>query len=128
MALPDFHVGGMGILARCHEAFLQGGSGWRGKWDPVRYHELALAEGSTLSSLVPTQLFDLVEHGLRAPEPLRAVIIGGGRLDDQLYEQALQLGWPLMESYGMTEAGIPGGDIDARAHVICRSCPPGRPG
>ena len=103
MALPDFHVGGLGILARCHEAFCKV-LRLAGKWDPVRYHELALAEGSTLSSLVPTQLFDLVEHGLMAPESLRAVIIGGGRLDDQLYEQALQLGWPLMESYGMTEA------------------------
>ena len=104
MALPDFHVGGMGILARCHEVSCKV-LRLEGKWNPVRYHELALTEGSTLSSLVPTQLFDLVEHGLRAPEPLRAVIIGGGRLDDQLYEQALQLGWPLMESYGMTEAG-----------------------
>jgi len=34
---------------------------------------------------------------------LRAVLIGGGRLADQVYMQAVDLGWPVVETYGMTE-------------------------
>ena len=103
LALPDFHVGGMAIYARCYEAGCRVVHA-RGKWDPVSFHGLAASEEVTLSSLVPTQLFDLVQRGLRAPSTLRALLIGGGRLDDGLYQQAVSLGWPVMETYGMTEA------------------------
>ena len=103
MALPEFHVGGMGILARCYDA----GSALvklEGKWNPELYHSTIDSKGVSLSSLVPTQLYDLVQQGLRAPQSLRAVLIGGGRLGDGVYEQAVELGWPVMETYGMTEA------------------------
>jgi O-succinylbenzoic acid--CoA ligase len=104
LALPDFHVGGMGVAARC---YLAGGEmlALEGKWEPRKFHELARAHRITLSSLVPTQLYDLVHCGLGAPDTLRAVLIGGGRLADSLYQQAMELGWPLLETYGMTEAG-----------------------
>jgi len=103
MALPDFHVGGMGIFARSYDA----GCGllrMEGKWNPGVYHDMADAEKITLSSLVPTQLFDLVQRGFKAPDSLRALLIGGGRLADDLYVRAVGLGWPVMETYGMTEA------------------------
>jgi len=103
LALPDFHVGGMGILARSYEASCQV-IRLGGKWDAKAYHAMAISEGVTLSSLVPTQLVDLVQGGLSAPPSLRAVLIGGGRLDDAVYQQAIDLGWPVMETYGMTEA------------------------
>ena len=102
MALPDFHVGGMGILARCYDT---GSELLRlaGKWDPELYRSTADSEGISLSSLVPAQLYDLVDQELHAPQSLRAVMVGGGRLSDRVYEQALKLGWPVMETYGMTE-------------------------
>ncbi|MDG1358026.1 MAG: AMP-binding protein [Akkermansiaceae bacterium] len=102
MALPDFHVGGMGILARCYDT---GSELLRlaGKWDPELYRSTADSEGISLSSLVPAQLYDLVDQELHAPQSLRAVMVGGGRLSDRVYEQALELGWPVMETYGMTE-------------------------
>lgn len=102
LALPDFHVGGMGILARSYTASCQVVY-MGGKWDARAYHAMVLTEGVTLSSLVPTQLVDLVQSGLSAPPSLRAVLIGGGRLDDAVYQQAIDLGWPVMETYGMTE-------------------------
>ena len=104
LALPDFHVGGMGIIARCYDAgceFVKLG----GKWNPELYHRIADSEQISFSSLVPTQLYDLVQRELRAPKSLRALIIGGGRLSDSVYDQAIKLGWPVMETYGMTEAG-----------------------
>lgn len=100
--LPQFHVGGLGIEARCHQ------SGARcfhfeGKWDPTLFIGELQRNKVTLTSLVPTQVHDIVRMNVRPPESLRAIIVGGGRLSDHLYEQAEQLGWPLLPSYGMTE-------------------------
>lgn len=104
-ALPTHHVGGIGVLARAYllgrEARVFGGR-WRG-----RAREFAGAcgrEGITLTSLTPTQVYDLVSEGLAAPAQLRAVIVGGGRLEPELRSAARGLGWPLLASYGMTEA------------------------
>ena len=98
--LPHFHVGGLGVQAR----------GYLGQfvvenctWDALQFHQQALANKTTLSALVPTQIFDLVSHQLTAPCSMRAVIVGGGRLSDHLYALAIQLGWPLLPSYGLTE-------------------------
>lgn len=106
LALPTFHVGGMGIVAR---SYLSSSSvvRYQKPWDAQAYSEVVLDERVTLSSLVPTQLVDLVRVGARlgiaAPPSLRAVLIGGGRLDDVTYQQAMNLGWPIVETYGMTE-------------------------
>ena len=101
--LPFFHVGGLGIRvraglagARC-VAFAEG-------WDPRRFVEQAEECGATLSSLVPTQVHDLVRTGCRAPLRLRAVVVGGGALSGALCAEARALGWPLLPSYGLTEA------------------------
>lgn len=95
--LPEFHVGGLGIYAR---AFLAGNRVVRGMWNA---RDFAKMEGVTLASLVPAQVEDLVRSGLRAPERLRAIIVGGGALSEDLYRAARALGWPLLPSYGMTE-------------------------
>lgn len=95
--LPHWHVGGLGIEARAH---LSGASVVRAKWDP---HEFAHERRMTLSSLVPAQVSDLVEAGLRAPGQLRAIVVGGGAMRPELYEAARALGWPVLPSYGMTE-------------------------
>lgn len=102
LALPTFHVGGIGIIARAHLASC-GMSVYDETWDAAGFHK-ALAQGVTLTSLVPTQLHDLVSLGFLAPTCLRAVLIGGGALDDKTYQKAIGLGWPVMETYGMTEA------------------------
>jgi O-succinylbenzoic acid--CoA ligase len=135
--LPPFHVGGLAIHAR---ATLSGaGVVPVEPWDGDRYVGTATAAGATLSSLVPTQVFDLVRAGLRAPATLRAVVVGGGALATELYHRARALGWPLLPSYGATECGSqaatadlasldPGGDPALRIlpHLIIRDAADGR--
>ncbi|MES2855029.1 MAG: AMP-binding protein [Bdellovibrionota bacterium] len=101
--LPVFHVGGLGILARAHRSGAKVIESEAEKWNPSGFYEGLASSGATLLSLVPTQLFDLVSAGLRSPESLRAVVIGGGRLSEKLRLQAIGLGWPVLPSYGMTE-------------------------
>ena len=96
--LPTFHVGGLGIYAR---AELSGSGVVAFAWDPRRF----TTERFTLASLVPAQVDDLVRGGFRAPGQVRAVIVGGGVLHQRLYEAGQALGWPLLPSYGLTEAG-----------------------
>jgi O-succinylbenzoic acid--CoA ligase len=104
LALPIDHVGGFAILARV----FQSGCGlaeFDGKWDAGKFHRWISDEGVTHVSLVPTQVHDLVAVKLQAPEKLRAVVVGGGRLPETLGQAARDLGWPVLASYGMTEAG-----------------------
>lgn len=88
-ALPTFHVGGLGIHAR---AFLSGARVVPDWTDDV-----------TLASLVPAQVSDLVSTQTKPPRLLRAVVVGGGALSEELYSAGRELGWPLLPSYGMTE-------------------------
>lgn len=99
--LPGFHVGGLGIKAR---SYLSGARMVaQNMWDPIKFCELACQHQATLSALVPAQVFDLINKRIAAPATMRAIIVGGGVLPDTLYHQALQLGWPLLPSYGLTE-------------------------
>ncbi|MCS6969593.1 MAG: AMP-binding protein [Planctomycetes bacterium] len=56
-------------------------------------------------SAVPTQLYRVLENGLRPPPHLRLALIGGGPLDPSLAARARAAGWPIAESYGMSEMG-----------------------
>lgn len=99
--LPDFHVGGIGIWAR---GYLSGASVIpSGTWDAEQFQFLAEEMHATLTALVPAQVHDLVACQLRSPKSLRAVIVGGGALHEDLYKKAVELGWKLLPSYGMTE-------------------------
>ena len=103
--LPTYHVGGLAIHAR---AFLSGSKVIEPKmlkWDPKLFCDILQKSKATLTSLVPTQVFDLVEANLPVPMCLRAVVVGGGALNETLYAKARGLGWPLLPSYGMTECG-----------------------
>lgn len=104
LALPVHHVGGFGILAR---AYLAGSRVVQhtGKWDPSGAVETINSESVSLISFVPAQVVDLVKSGLKCPKSVRAVIVGGGALDDLVRNEALKLGWPILLSYGMSETG-----------------------
>ena len=104
LALPCHHVGGFGVIARAYEA---GGklAQCSGKWEARRFVEWLACEQVNHLSLVPTQVHDLVKGQLKAPSCLRAVVVGGGVLDEQTGREARGLGWPVLASYGMTEAG-----------------------
>lgn len=103
--LPNFHVGGLSISAR---SFLSGAKVYTCKfdskiWDPEKFVLEVKKNKATLTSLVPTQLYDIVLKKIQSPETLRAVIIGGGALSEKLYFDAINLGWKILPSYGLTE-------------------------
>ena len=96
--LPEFHVGGLGIFARAYlskATVIDYFTLEEGKWNAIKFHGLANECSATLTSLVPAQVYDLIIQKLRAPSQLRAVIVGGGALSENLYYQALEYGWKL---------------------------------
>lgn len=99
--LPRCHVGGLMIGYRCalagatlvaHPAFAT---------DTVA-RDLE-RQGITHLSLVPPMLARLLAVMPAPPPGLRAVLIGGQALSGTLARQALDAGWPLRLTYGMTE-------------------------
>jgi O-succinylbenzoic acid--CoA ligase len=100
--LPLSHVGGLAILIRSaiygttvvlHERF-----GTEAALTAIERDRV------TLVSLVPTTLERLLDAGLKAPNPLRVALIGGGPLPPTLAAQAQEAGIPVAQTYGMTEA------------------------
>ena len=102
LALPVYHVGGFGVLAR---SFVRGSrvTELTDKWNAAVFVQKCEEAGATLASLVPTQVFDLVAAKLHAPKSMRIVLVGGGALNGELEAAALRLGWPIHRTYGMTE-------------------------
>ncbi len=104
LALPVEHVGGFGVIFRS----VQAGCGlarYEPKWNAPEFAKWLAEARATHLSLVPTQVHDLVAAGLKAPSSLRAVVVGGGCLSMADGRAARELGWPVLASYGMTEAG-----------------------
>ena len=104
LCLPWWHVGGFGVIARAYASHCPL-SCMPDRWNAVSCASWLQAHQVTHLSLVPTQLHDLVVAGLPCPASLQMVIVGGGRLEPALACAAQKLGWPILVSYGMTEAG-----------------------
>lgn len=101
--MPLFHVGGLSIVLRSaiygtacvvHETFDE--------------REVARAlhdEGITTISVVPTMLLRLLDADeRRSPPGLRTVLVGGGPVPLGLLERAMAKGYPVIQTYGLTEA------------------------
>jgi O-succinylbenzoic acid--CoA ligase len=99
LSLPVYHVGGLSVLAR---ARLLGNRviDARG-WNPDTWVDRI--RGATVTTIVPTQLFDLVARGIRSPAELRWAIVGGDFLSGALLSEAVALGWPVTRTFGMSE-------------------------
>lgn len=102
LALPEIHVGGYGVVVRARLAGARLARFER-KWDAVSFADWCRKEGVTVTSLVPTQVHDLVEAGERGSSSLRVVVVGGGAFGGELEQRAREMGWPVEPSYGMTE-------------------------
>jgi len=103
LALPLNHIGGLAILLRgvifgSQVVFQR------------RFEARAFAEGIarhriTLTSMVPSMLDDLMRTDVsRRTTPLRAVLVGGARTDPALLALARRRRWPVIPTWGMTEA------------------------
>lgn len=102
IALPTFHVGGASIIARS----IVGGFSThfhQGKWNPRECLDEIEREKVTIISLVPTQLFDLVKTRINPPASLKKVVLGGGQISPSILNASTELGYRVIETYGMTE-------------------------
>jgi O-succinylbenzoic acid--CoA ligase len=103
LSLPVHHVGGFGVAARAYNARCRF-TVFEGRWEPAFYAYWLEESQVTHTSLVPTQVHDLVKAGLHAPSCLTAIVVGGGHLSIAIGQAARALGWPVLASYGMTES------------------------
>ncbi len=99
LSLPTYHVGGLSVLCRAY--LLENKIIDLRKWDPLTWHEKL--KDVTITSVVPTQLYDLIKLNLKAPENLRFLIVGGDYLSSKLKDRAMELGWPVIRTFGMSE-------------------------
>jgi len=101
LSLPLYHVAGLGILFRCALA----GAAVAIPEPGESLAEAIAALGATHVSLVPTQLYRLLDspEGLAAARGLKAILIGGGPAPPPLLERAASERLPLCVSYGLTE-------------------------
>ncbi len=90
LVLPKFHVAGLGTYARAH---LSGAKVFENETEPL----------INFISMVPAQVFDLVSKKKKPWPALKKVLVGAGWLNSEIKSQAITFGWPLFETYGMTE-------------------------
>jgi O-succinylbenzoic acid--CoA ligase len=100
MVLPDFHVAGLGVIARAH---LSGAKIYRAEWPVADLNGWITQNQISYLSLVPAQVYDIVRSQVRAPERIKMIFVGAGALNPLLLEQAQRLEWPIAETFGMTE-------------------------
>ncbi len=103
LSLPVYHVGGLSVLIRAR--LLENKVIDLRKWDPTTWHKTLTQEKVTITTIVPTQLYDLVKLNLKSPDSLKKIIVGGDFLPAALETKARDLGWPVIRTYGMTEVG-----------------------
>lgn len=104
VVLPLYHVGGLAVLWRAalagcpvilHERF-----------DPDRFCAELRSGIVAFTSLVPTMMQRVLNvwQDSNPPSRLRAVLLGGGPIPQELVVRAARLGWPVAPTYGLTEA------------------------
>jgi O-succinylbenzoic acid--CoA ligase len=101
LSLPIHHVSGLQVLFR---AFLGGGSVTVPKPE-ASIEESILIPGVSHVSLVYTQLSRLLKNpaAVERMRNLKAILVGGSAIPDQIMERSYQLDLPVYKSYGSTE-------------------------
>jgi len=105
LSLNLAHVSGIGIVVRAARAGVPVVVAQTGAEPILPSLRAAAARGIAVShfSLVAAQLARLLESGGAPPAGVRAVILGGGPISEELVARAAAAGWPVLTSYGMTE-------------------------
>jgi O-succinylbenzoic acid--CoA ligase len=99
LSLPVYHIGGLSVVARAH--LLKNKIIDARHWEPVSW--LEKIQDATITTIVPTQLYDLVKRKLSPSKNLRYIVVGGDLLSPALKSEALKLGWPVIRTFGMSE-------------------------
>ena len=100
--LPLYHVGGLSIVYRTALAgasmVLQQGFDAVQVWQDIKRYPV------THLSLVPVMLARLLDEADSTPPVrLKSVLVGGAALNEKLASRAIEAGWPLCVTYGMSE-------------------------
>lgn len=132
LVLPEYHVAGLSIWAR---AFLAGSEVFVQDWQTSNLFTWIVKNNIKFISMVPAQIFDLVKENIRAPNDVVKIFVGAGALAEELHERALALGWPIVETYGMTETAsmvavkegeffkiLPGVEIKTDCDILSIKC------
>lgn len=145
LVLPDFHIGGLAVRAR---AFLKNSNVFQQSWnslmlkedsidgvDHYNFETWIIKNKISFISMVPAQIFDLIQKKIKAPEVIKKVFIGASALNSTLKDQAVQLNWPIIETYGMTETSsmiaikeedyfklLPGVEIKLNNELLAINC------
>ena len=101
--MPLFHVGGLSIILRsaiyATTAVIHDG------FDEDRANAAVRMEGITLLSVVATMLRRMLDADEEPyPSSVRAVLVGGGPVPEELLVRARDRGLPVLQTYGLTEA------------------------
>jgi o-succinylbenzoate---CoA ligase len=101
--MPLAHVGGLMVLVRSAAAastvVLE-----PPPFDAERVARLLREGDITIASLVPTMLARVLDAGGRPGPRLRRVMLGGGPVPPDLMRRAVEAGFPVSQTYGLTEA------------------------
>ena len=103
LMLPLNHVGGLSVILR---SMIYGSSvsdfRFEKKWRIA--DELSNNTEVTMTSMVPTQLYKLLEiESFKTHKHFKAILLGGGPSTSELILRARERKIPVMKSYGMTE-------------------------
>jgi O-succinylbenzoic acid--CoA ligase len=98
--LPVHHVAGLSIFTRCG---IFGATVVAEPFEPTAIKGVMEAGEVTIASLVPTMLLRLRDAGLEGAPNMRGILLGGGPIPAELLEWAVEVGLPVMPTYGMTE-------------------------
>ncbi len=102
LCLPLDHVGGLAILIR--SVILGSSAVLLERFEPLQFARVIARRHVTLTSLVPGMLDDLLRSKAQPPGSLRGVFVGGARISPSLLSRARSAGWPVIPTWGMTEA------------------------
>jgi o-succinylbenzoate---CoA ligase len=101
--MPLTHVGGLMVLVRSAAAastvVLE-----PPPFDAERVARALAEDDITIASLVPTMLARVLDAGGRPGPRLRRMMLGGGPVPAGLLRRAAEAGFPVSQTYGLTEA------------------------
>lgn len=97
------HMGGFSVLARNY-FFNSAEAVVLKKWSLDAFIKIIKDNKITISSLVPSQVYEIVQYDIKAPHFLKAIFVGGSGIDSNVFNKALELGWPLLKTFGSSEA------------------------
>jgi o-succinylbenzoate---CoA ligase len=109
LCLPLAHVGGLSVVTRCllgRKTVVLPAAGASAASSSERLASAIEVGLPTLISMVPAQIDGLLELESRfeLPSSVRAILTGGAAASARLLAASADRGWPVLASYGLTEA------------------------